>query len=189
MKHVIASVLVALCVAGCAGTGASPSAASATKVSTQASPSAPFNTYRTWNWVTASGPLNADPVIVASVRRSIEERMIARGYAKSDNPDVAIAFTLGSRDSVEVNDYGPYRPYYPAYGRRRLNAGWYPVYRDIEIEEVTEGSLAIDIYDAKTREPVWHGHGSRDIPRSGVTDSLINSVVGEILSTLPIPAQ
>lgn len=184
MKSAVLASLLALTLAACAGTQADGGYSGA-DIASQASPSAPFGTYKSWNWVSATGPLNADPAVSASVRRSIEARLASLGYVSSETPDIAVAFTLGSRDRVELDDYGPYRNYYPAYGRRRVQARWYPVYRDVEINEVTEGSLAIDIYDAKTHEPVWHGHARRDLPRGGADDALIGAVVSELLSSLP----
>lgn len=184
MKRLIFPALLVLSLPACAVAPADRGISGA-DVKTQVSPSAPFGTYRTWNWVSATDPLNADRTVAAAVRRSIEARMAERGYARSNTPDVAVAFTLGARESVELKDYGPYRPYYPAYGRRPHHAGWYPVYRDIEIDAVKEGSLAIDIYDAKTHEPVWHGHASRELHGAGADDTLIDTVVGELLASLP----
>jgi hypothetical protein len=107
------------------------------------------------------------------------------GYSKvaDGKGDMIIAFTIGARDRVDVTDWGPVGPYYPGYGRA-YPYGWSYHYRDIDVRTVTEGSLAVDIFDARTDRPVWHGIATATIGSKGASDELVQSAVDGLVERL-----
>ena len=86
------------------------------------------------------------------ILKSIEVELEAKGYKKSNNPDVLISIFAKSREKVNVDTRFGYSNFYwypPYYGRDRLR-----------ISKQTEGTLFIDIIDRNSKKLVWQGIGS-----------------------------
>lgn len=93
------------------------------------------------------------------ILRSIESNMLAKGFTKSDTPDLLVSFFTKSRKEINVyNNYGGY-----GYGW-----GWSPYYWNNynTVSESTQGLLYIDLIDAKKKELVWQGTGTGYITQS-----------------------
>ena len=87
------------------------------------------------------------------ILRAIEAELLAKGYTKSNNPDLLVSIFTKSREKVNVhnNGFGPY-----GYGW-----GWSPYYWNNNIvTSSTEGVLYIDLIDANKKELVWQGQGT-----------------------------
>ncbi|NVK53300.1 MAG: DUF4136 domain-containing protein [Flavobacteriaceae bacterium] len=115
------------------------------------------------------------------ILRAIEVEMLAKGYQKSENPDVLISIFTKSRKKVNVDK----RFYYPNYY-------WYPPYyfeRDrIRITKHTEGTLFIDFIDKDAKKLIWQGIGSGTLrSTSGYKKrERIQLFVKEILKNYPL---
>ena len=111
------------------------------------------------------------------IMRAIETELLAKGMTKSAKPDVLVSLFTKSRNRVDVNDnfYGGF--YYPRYyGMNQLSVSQY-----------TEGTLFIDLLDAKKKELVWQGVGSGTLSNSSVErkEAKIKEFVNEILAKYP----
>ena len=111
------------------------------------------------------------------IMRAIETELLAKGMTKSTKPDVLVSLFTKSRNRVDVNDnfYGGF--YYPRYyGMNQLSVSQY-----------TEGTLFIDLLDAKKKELVWQGVGSGTLSNSSVErkEAKIKEFVNEILAKYP----
>ena len=111
------------------------------------------------------------------IMRAIETELLAKGMIKSAKPDVLVSLFTKSRNRVDVNDnfYGGF--YYPRYyGMNQLSVSQY-----------TEGTLFIDLLDAKKKELVWQGVGSGTLSNSSVEkkEAKIKEFVNEILAKYP----
>lgn len=173
------AIVVAAALAGCESTPA---------ITTDSDPQADFSGYRTYTWAFQNPPQNMSPLAYERTRASIDRELAARGFTQGDPGDFAVAFTLGRRDRVEVTDFGPYGAYYyPGY---RYRWGWgYPAYSNVDVRNVTDGTLVIDIYDVATRRPVWHGMASKTFGSTAtIEQSVIDGAVTAVLNEFP-PAQ
>ncbi|WP_420320319.1 DUF4136 domain-containing protein [Flagellimonas sp.] len=94
------------------------------------------------------------------ILRAIENEMSSRGFVKSQNPDVLVSIFTKERERVDVynNNFGWgfggfYNPWVwgPGWGW-----GWN---NQPNVSTRTEGSLYIDVIDAKKKELVWQGRG------------------------------
>lgn len=150
-------------------------------VKVDADPSANVATYRTYSWVYSDAPRGMNPLTYQRVRQSVDDYLASRGYSQAAPGDFAVGFTLGARDKVEVDDFGPYGGFYPGYGRG-YRLGWAAPYSNVEVRNVTEGTLAIDIYDTRTRRPVWHGTATQTVGSSNATQAQIDLAVSSVLS-------
>ena len=157
--------------------------------------SAPFGEYGTYAWVTdqplilpqagvsARDP-RISPVIDGIVRSAVERTLQAKGYQKLDDPasaDLVVSFTIGAREKIRVNSY-PARAGY-RYGPYHGGA-W-----QTDVRQYTEGMLAVDLFDTKTRQAVWHGWATKRI--SSTTDAEnrranLNEAVNAILGDFPL---
>ena len=110
------------------------------------------------------------------ILHSIDEVMLSKGFSKSENPDVLISIFTKERERVDV---------YQNYG---FGWGWNP-YWGMGYSNVTttpEGSLFIDIIDAKATERVWQGEGSGYLTKkTEKKEARIKEFVSKILEQYP----
>jgi Domain of unknown function (DUF4136) len=163
------------------------------KVTTDRDPGANLSAYRTFAWV-GEHPLIAvraaqvpSPLLEGRIIRAVRSNLEGRGYRYSENnPDFAIAFTVGSREKIRVDSYpSRYHGNWGWAGTRRYYGGGYTT--DTTVRQYTVGALAIDIFDVASRSPVWHGLGEKNITTSDLEDrdALIKLAVDSILAEFP----
>ncbi len=92
------------------------------------------------------------------ILRAIENEMGSRGFVKSQQPDVLVSIFTKERERVDVynNNFG--WGYGGFYNPWVWGPGWGWNNRP-NVSTRTEGSLYIDVIDAKKKELVWQGRG------------------------------
>ncbi len=159
-----------------------------------------LSTYQTYAWI-SDEPYVSDetlrselvnPVNLRRVRETIEAELERKGYRLVDNmdADLVVGYTLGSRNWVRVQNY------YDSFGYRyvgfnrfsRFGAfnGFYPgasVGRNVRI--ITEGTLAVDLFDNRTRQAIWSGTASRSLTRDPQGMQLIPEAIVALIGPLP----
>ena len=149
-----------------------------------------FSAYRTFAWM-ADQPMIAPPDDVARVsplnRRRIEEAvenaLAAKGFQKAPDragADFVVSYSVGARDRIDSRSFpAPYadawRWGYPYFGH------------DVDVQVYREGTLAIDVFDGKTHQPVWHGWASKRVTEHDVRHAAeqIPPAVVSILGKFP----
>lgn len=111
------------------------------------------------------------------ILRAIENTMTKKGFVKSEKPDLLVNIFTKEHKEVDVyNNYG--------YGW-----GWSPWYWGGNFNTVqtsTQGSLYIDLIDAKNKELIWQGKGSGYLTeRMEKKDERVNQFVTKILDEYP----
>jgi len=121
------------------------------------------------------------------ILKGIEAELIAKGFTKSENPDILVNIFTKAKRKVDVynnNAFGGFSfgGYY----------GWYPWYYGpnfgVQISEYTEGTLFIDLIDADKKELIWQGIGSGGLSTSGNVakkEGRIKEFVNEIMAQYP----
>jgi hypothetical protein len=115
------------------------------------------------------------------ILRAIESELLAKGFTKSENPDMLVSIFTKSREKVNVynNSFGPY-----GYGW-----GWSPYYWNSGYSSVstsTEGTLYIDFIDANKKELVWQGMGTGYLTqRMDKKEERIKEFVAKIMEKYP----
>lgn len=120
------------------------------------------NHYKTFAWLNETKvlaePVDVNPVMKVRIDNAIEKAFIAKGYQLIDDAeqaDFTISYTMGSREKVKVDSLPTtYRTGF-VWGHRYY--GGVGVSNETHVRNYTEGKLAIDVYDVKSRQPVWHG--------------------------------
>lgn len=134
------------------------------------------------------GPTGAyDPMVNNSItNRALRETLAAaftrRGYAVSEGaPDFLVAVYASAREKLDIEqwDYG-----YPIRPRR------WPAYETVTVTEYTEGTVVVDVIDAKSRDLLWRGTGaSRMSERPDEDVRELQEVAKSIVKRFPRAAQ
>ena len=116
------------------------------------------------------------------ILKSIEAEMLAKGFTKSENPDLLVNFFTKSREQVDVNAFNNSWGYGYGYG-------WNPYIwggNRTTVRTTTQGTLFIDLIDAKKKEMVWQGEGEGEIFKNqNNKEERIQEFVTEILKQYP----
>ena len=118
--------------------------------------------YKTFAWLKTTKvlaePVDVNPVMKVRIDRAIEQAFTAKGYQLVENAeqaDFTISYTMGSRDKVKVDSLPITYRGGLMWGHRYY--GGIGISNENHVRNYTEGKLAIDVYDVKSRQPVWHG--------------------------------
>jgi hypothetical protein len=160
-------------------------------------PSANFGAYKDFAFISEHPLMRApdtppgSPLLEGRLMRITQSNLEAKGFRLVDDPEAAdftVGFTVGARDKIRVNSYPePYRPYYGGWGWGAPYYGGYGGGSNVDVQQYTEGTLAIDIYDVAEHDPVWHGVATKRITdkmRRNPDESL-TEIVTEILQRFP----
>ena len=158
-----------------------------TQVKTDHDPAAPFGRYKTFEVmkgkVVQDGVVDRGNTLVTDrIASSLNAQFEKKGLhpiteEESREADLLITFTAGARTVRELD--GVWAGY-----------GWYvPSYddNDIWIDERTEGTLVIDIYDSQTRKLVWRSVAKNE-DKEFVKPEQIDKAVQEALKKYPASA-
>jgi hypothetical protein len=158
---------------------------SSVKVASDYDKNANFNTYKTFAFFkTGIDKAEISDLDKRRVLRAIEAELMAKGFTKSENPDMLVSIFTKSREKVNVynNGFGPY-----GYGW-----GWSPWYwggygyGGSTVSTTTEGVLYIDLIDAKKKELVWQGMGTGYLSKNmEKKEERIKEFVNKIMEKYP----
>lgn len=118
------------------------------------------------------------------ILNAIDQQLAAKGYTKSENPDLLINLFTDAKEIVNVNTfyggwgYGMYRPW-----------GWNPWMMGPGYQSVstsTQGILYIDFLKASNKELIWQGKGTGYLTTNqSKKEARINEFVTKVLETFP----
>lgn len=119
------------------------------------------------------------------ILRAIDNQLAAKGFIKSDNPDMLVNIFTKTREEVNVNQFNAGWGY-------GWGFGWNPwmwgggMGMGNTVTTNTEGTLFIDLIDAKNKELFWQGEGQGHLTkRMEKKDENINNFVLKILAQYP----
>lgn len=172
-------VLAAWLIAGCA---------SGPSIFVNADPTANFAAYRTYNFEV---PLGTDKPGYSSLlsqylRTATARELEARGYQRSDTPDLLINFNVQTKDKIQTTT----TPSGPAYGGYYgYRSGYYGVWNgyDTQVTQYTEGTLTVDVVDAARKQLAWDGTAVgrvREKDRQNL-QPVIDDVITQIFAKYP----
>lgn len=114
------------------------------------------------------------------ILRAIEAEMLAKGFTKSDNPDLLVSIFTKTKENINIynNNFG--------YG---YGWGWHPWYWGAgpnTVNSTTDGTLYIDLIDAEDKELVWQGMGTAALAKKvDKKQERISEIVREIMEKYP----
>lgn len=127
------------------------------------------------------------PLNQRRIKEAVESELAVKGLTLIDDPgsaDFVVSLTVGTRDRVDVGAY-PVR-YRGTWGWRNT---FYYYGADVDAHAYTEGTLAIDIFDETTKQPIWHGWATKRITNSDLINAgeQIQAAVKAIFADFPPP--
>jgi len=141
-------------------------------------PGANFALYNTWGFVPEldSEEFGYESLLVQYLKEAVGKEMEARGYRRSDNPDLLVNFYINTKEKIQSRSTPTAGGGY--YGYRRGYYGGWGGY-ETTVTQYTEGTLSIDLVDAKRRQLVWEGTAVGRIRQSTLDDvqGAVNRVV------------
>ncbi len=181
----------------------------AQNISSETNPSADFSKYKTFHWVHVKAPnlvrgslppgALSDEEADAQIRNSVERQLLQKGFVRSKGKKADLLLNYFGVVSYRILDWEEFRK------NRRSNvegAGqlipyehWKPMAEAAEEGYAQrEGSLTIDVVEAKSNRLLWRGSMSKAVinREQGEASELkqaIDAAVAGILETLPARKQ
>ena len=140
-----------------------------------------FTAHKTFTWVQQPPMLRAGDYPVSALAESriteaIKAELMLKGYAyveDQDEADFSVVYTMGARDKIDIvrrtspyyshrNDWGWGAYYFPFFVH--FPFGHDPSYYE-DLDEYTKGTIALDIFDAKTKQPIWHTKATKRLSK------------------------
>lgn len=142
---------------------------------------ADFNSYKTFAFFkTGIDKAEISDLDKRRILRAIEAELLAKGFTKSENPDLLVSIFTKSREKISIYNNG-FHPY--GYGW-----GWSPYYYGhySDVRTSTEGTLYVDLIDANKKELVWQGLGVGYITQTmDKKEERIKEFVSKIMEKYP----
>ncbi len=157
-----------------------------------------FNDYQTFSWahnppLVVSGDLQVSKEIEVKATLAIKEELKAKGFRyveQSDDATFLVAYTLGARTNAKVYQTGS--SVYDNKENWLWGKQYHSYYFDMVVHEdlraeYTKGVIAIDIFDAKLKSPIWHGKASKSLDESEISPDggSVGDAVKAVLSNFP----
>lgn len=153
-------------------------------------PERDFSAYRSFDWLPQLSKQPGDyrfdnPLVEKRVFAAVERVLVEKGYERVEDqiPDFYVAhfFTVEKKlDIYTVNNH-----YYGGYG-------WGISAPETRVREYEEGTLVIDVADAREEQLVWRGVGSGRLRGKSTPEQVtkdIDEAVAEILARFPPGAE
>lgn len=147
-----------------------------------------FSAYRTYAWIPQQideGRVNATTAVQRNtlldnrIRSAVDATLATKGLtADEQNPDLLVVYHTGMQNKVDVTDWG--------YSYSGSYWGW--AGRDIDVYNYTEGTLLVDLVDAKTKQLAWRGSATGVVDPGRSPEEVqerINDVVAQIFANYP----
>lgn len=121
------------------------------------------------------------PFTMERVSTAIEASLRAKGYERvacAADADFVVTFSIWLDQKVRVNSYPDY--WLGVYRRRDL-------YYRVEATQYTTGTLTVDMFDADSGKPVWHGWANKTVTRGDreAPAEVIREGVAKLLDPFP----
>ncbi|WP_100612137.1 DUF4136 domain-containing protein [Confluentibacter lentus] len=126
------------------------------------------------------------------ILRAIETELLAKGFTKSENPDLLVSIFTKSNQRVDVynNNWGMGGWGWGGFGPWGMGGfygpGWGWGWNQPNVSTSTEGVLFVDLLDANKKELVWQGMGTGFLSRNmEQKEERIKEFVSKIMEKYP----
>ncbi len=155
------------------------------RVATDYDKNANFNNYKTFAFFkTGIDKAEISDLDKRRILRAIESELLAKGFTKSENPDLLVSLFTKSNQRVDVynNSWG-----YGGWGWGGFASGWgWGWNQQPSVSTSTEGTLYLDLIDANKKELVWQGMGTGYLSKNmAKKEERIKEFVSEIMKQYP----
>lgn len=179
------SMLLAVLLSACA---------SGPKIKSDYDQTVDFSQYRTYGFFS---PLGIEGPSYSTIygdvfRRAISREMEARGFAKSEQPDLLINVSARLQEKTDVRTTtDPFLRYY-GYRRGFYNPWYgYSYGTTTHVSQYTEGTVNVDVVDAKAKKMIYEGVAIGRLKENRTSEQIrqaINDAVGKMFEGYPARA-
>ena len=138
-----------------------------------------FSTFHSFALIVRPHPSTGSVLAEQRTYDAIRQELTNKGFTYvTDLPraDFAVDFLIGAQDRLDVTSFpGHWGP----------GLGWWG--NDIDVRQYQEGTLAIDVFDARSRRAVWHGSAKKELSQSEIehSEAPIQEAVTAVLANFP----
>ncbi len=182
-------------IAGLAAVVLLASGCSGNNIRSDYDPSVDFSQYETYNFFADAGPdsTNYQSFFSTYMVAAISREMEARGYEKSDDPDLLVNFNARLRDKTDVRTTPAPTMGMGYYGYRRgFYDPWmgYGYATETHVSQYTEGTFNIDLVDARRKKLVWEAVSVGRVTDKALEEleERVNEGVPKFFATYPFVA-
>lgn len=188
MKKTATGIILALTVTLAA-------ACSSMRVDSDYDPAADFKKYKTFALAPqrieqerekAGDPVIENDLFHRRVEAAIKDQFPTRGLhqvGEDENPDLYVAYIGRSEQKLDVDNYNSSIGFstYPGMGGFGYGGYWGPS----NVSEYREGTLIIDLIDAKTKRLVWRGTAADAVDDAGAKPQQLREAIAKVMEKYP----
>jgi hypothetical protein len=166
--------------------GALTASCSSIKVSSDFDRNANFAVYKTYAFTKEAEALPVNDINRARIIDAVTNELAAKGFAKSDQPDVLIDLQIAAQQMQSATATSTSPGYYGAGYRYGWGGGFSTT--TINVENYVEGTLFVDMIDSPKKQLVWQGRAVGTIDEDAAPaqrEKNINYAVKQIFTTYP----
>ncbi len=175
MKYLLLSVM-AISISSC----------SSVKVAYDYDKQVDFTKYKTYAFTEEAAKLPVDDLNRGRFITAVETELAAKGFTKSDNPDVLIDMHLTTKARTEAVANTTGTGGYGRYGRYGYGGGFSTT--TVDYNEYVDGTLLINMVDKSTEKIAWQGRGIKTFDEDASAskrEQNINYAVKQIFTNYP----
>ncbi|MBV8495985.1 MAG: DUF4136 domain-containing protein [Gammaproteobacteria bacterium] len=178
MRAIIPSTFLLAILSGCA----------TTQVGSDYDRGASFTGYQTFTVMHRQHHGSHNPLVAQRAEDDIKSDLTAKGYRYTDDAasaDFTVDFTIGSKERTDLSSYpAPY-----AGGWFGFGPWWGAPYwgNEVDVHQYRQGTLSIDVFDAHSHRPVWHGWAKKELSSGDLAQPAepIATAVASVLAKFP----
>lgn len=144
-------------------------------------PSANLSQFRSFGFI-SQGQSYAS-FVSRYIESAVADEMLARGYVRSDTPDLLINFHVQTQDKLQVTQTpAQYYGWRPGYAWAGPQGGY-----ETDVRQYKEGTLNIDVVDRARNQLLWEGIAVGRIQTKSMDDPepAIKAVVAQVFAKYP----
>ena len=134
-----------------------------------------FSQYHTYAWGSNNANQIQNSILAQQAKSDINSALQSKGLQmveESQNPDLLVTGSGGLKEETS----------YTAYGMRGIGGGM----GSISPQQNVEGTMIVDLYDAKTKSLVWRGIAENTLSNNGEKNSkLVTKAVQKMFKQYP----
>ncbi len=134
-----------------------------------------FSQYHTYAWGSNNANQIQNSILAQQAKSDINSALQSKGLQmveESQNPDLLVTGSGGMKEETS----------YTAYGMRGIGGGM----GSISPQQNVEGTMIVDLYDAKTKSLVWRGIAENTLSNNGEKNSkLVTKAVQKMFKQYP----
>jgi len=127
---------------------------------------------------------DANTLVKERIENALRAALQGKGlHEAAENADLQVGYYGGARTRTEVEGMPAYGPG-PGFGPFWMGGWWDPSYNDWWARTYNEGTLIIDLVDARTKRLVWRAYAQAEI-QIPVSDQKVREAVDKAFQNFP----